>query len=73
MTLCYNLGLTAGSLMAYVLELTLSPVENHPCGPNLVRVKLTDVYNLTASSDVIANIFITTVMPAVPTNITTGV
>lgn len=31
MTLCYNFGLTAGSLMAYLLESLLSPVDEHRC------------------------------------------
>lgn len=39
MTLLYNFGLTAGSLMAYFLESVLSPVEDHPCGPNPIHVK----------------------------------
>lgn len=29
MTLLYNFGLTAGSLMAYVLEFMLNPVDPH--------------------------------------------
>lgn len=46
MTLLYNFGLTAGSLMAYFLESVLSPVDGHPCGPNPTHVKLPNVPNI---------------------------
>lgn len=40
MTLSYNFGLTAGSLMAYFLETVLPPINEHPCGPNPIDIKL---------------------------------
>lgn len=33
MTLSYNFGLTAGSLLAYVIESMLSPIGKDHCGP----------------------------------------
>lgn len=40
MTLSYNFGLTAGSLLAYVIESMLNPLDTHPCGPSPFDVKL---------------------------------
>lgn len=33
MTLSYNFGLTAGSLLAYVIESMLNPIGKDHCGP----------------------------------------
>lgn len=57
MTLSYNFGLTAGSLLAYVIELMLNPIETHPCGPVPFDVKL---QTLTSNSTLSTSTYTTT-------------
>lgn len=55
MTLSYNFGLTAGSLLAYVIESMLNPIDEHPCGPNPFDIKLQGFgSNLTTTTATIA-------------------
>lgn len=41
MTLMYMFGLAAGSLVAYSIENSLGPIEDHPCGPMRFMVSTT--------------------------------
>lgn len=60
MTLLYNFGLTTGSLMAYLLESLLSPVQQYPCYRDAA-------HETAATQMVVRNITSATVLPAVTT------
>lgn len=72
MTLLYNFGLTAGSLMAYLLESMLNPVEQHPCLNDLPQSRVTQkvVENITLSTTLLSTAtttVLTTIIPTIPT------
>lgn len=58
MTLSYNIGLTAGSLVAYLLEAMLGPQVSNPCGSvyptigSVTRAVYTTPANLTSFTEV---------------------
>lgn len=73
MTLLYNFGLTAGSLMAYVLESILSPVEQYPCSHNLPHERITQkaVENITLSTTLLSTATTTVLSTIIPSLATT--
>lgn len=70
MTLLYNFGLTAGSLMAYLLESMLNPIEEHQCDTNPLHVKPIDVsQNVTTLTTVASTTALTTIITTIASTV----
>lgn len=69
MTLLYNFGLTTGSLMAYMLESMLGPVDERHCIPNPIQVKFPEYAVNSTSSITLATTPITTIVTSIATSL----
>lgn len=78
MTLLYNFGLTTGSLMAYLLESMLSPVEQYTCPQDLAYNKISQrvVENATLNATLLSTAkttVLSTIVPSVASAISNAV
>lgn len=71
MTLLYNFGLTAGSLMAYLLESMLNPVEQHPCIQDELPHNKIIQKNISLATTLLATTTTTIISTVIPSAATT--
>lgn len=70
MTLLYNFGLTAGSLVAYLLESMLNPVEEHQCDISPLHIKPTyGSQNITTLTTVASTTVLTTIITSIASTV----